>query len=110
MVADHRKLVLDQQASFAEDFLNRNEQVWSQQGHSLSAKLEDLDTADVTQERADRLKRHAEVMSLVAEKAKERAGEAMRVHKVFVPVLKEKAAKHKKLGSQAVPDEADAPA
>lgn len=99
--------VLDQQAHFAEDFLNRNDQVWSHAEHSLSAKAKDLDTADFTQERADRLKRHAKVMTLLAQKAKERAEEAMRVHKLFGQVLKELAEKHKKLGSSAPPGGTD---
>jgi hypothetical protein len=102
--------VLDQQASFAQDFLNRNDQVWSHPEHSLTAKVEDLDTADFTTERAERLKRHAEVMSLLAEKAKERADEAIRVHTVFGQVLKEQAAKHKKLASPGTAGRVDTPA
>jgi hypothetical protein len=89
--------VLDQQAHFAEDFLNRDEQVWSHAEYSLTAKTENLDTAEFTRERANRLKQHAEQMSLLAQKAKERADEASRVHALFTKVLKEQAARHKKL-------------
>jgi hypothetical protein len=95
--------VLGQQAGFAEDFLNRNEQVWSQAGHSLSAKAEDLDSADFTPERAERLERHAAQLSLLAEKAKERADEAGHVHTLFVRVLREKAGRLKNLGSPVPP-------
>jgi hypothetical protein len=102
--------VIDQQASFAQDFLNRDDQVWSHPEHSLTARVNDLELADFTKERADRLKRHAEVMSLLAEKAKERADEVTRVHKVFGQVLKERAAKHKKPASPATAGGADVPA
>jgi hypothetical protein len=102
--------VLDQQASFAEDFLNRDQQVWSHAEHSLSAKAENLDTADFTQERADRLKKHAGQMNLLAQKARERADEATGVRALFVKVLKEEAAKLKKLGRTAYPDGSDASA
>jgi hypothetical protein len=93
--------VLDQQAHFAEDFLNRNDQVWSHPDHSLSAKVEDLGTADFSQERADRLGRHAERMHLLAEKAKERAEEATRVRALFVRVLQEQAGKRRRVGGRA---------
>jgi hypothetical protein len=83
--------VLDQQAHFAQDFLGRNSQVWSHPEHSLSAKVQDLDTADFTPDRADRLKRHAELMSLLSEKAKMRADEASHVHAGFTKVLKQQA-------------------
>ena len=62
---------------------------------------EGLDTAEFTRERADRLKRHAEQMNLLARKAKERAEEAAAVHQVFVEVIKKQAAKHRKLGVAA---------
>ena len=101
---------LDQQAHFAQDFLNRDEQVWSHPEHSLSAKARDLDTADFTGERADRLKRHAERMSLVAQRAKERAEEAARVHAVFTKVLRQQAAEHKEAGLTANSGGADATA
>lgn len=94
--------VLDQQARFAEDFLNRNEQVWSHPDHSLSTKAKNMDTTDFTKDRADRLKRHAEVMSSLAAKAKERAEETTRVHGLFVENLKGEAAKSKKIGSRGV--------
>jgi hypothetical protein len=90
--------VLEQQASFAQDFLNRDEHVWSRREHSLSGMAEGLDTAEFTRERADRLKRHADQMNLLARKAKERAEEAAAVHEVFEEVIKEQAAKQKKRG------------
>jgi hypothetical protein len=90
--------VLEQQASFAQDFLNRDEQVWSRREHSLSGRAEGLDTAEFTRERADRLKRHAEQMNLLAKKAKERAEEAASVHQVFEEVIRKQAAMQKKLG------------
>jgi hypothetical protein len=93
--------VLEQQSSFAQDFLNRDEQVWSRREHSLSGMAEGLDTADFTRERADRLKRHADQMNLLARKAKERAEEAAAVHQVFVEVIRKQAAKHRKLGVAA---------
>ncbi len=101
--------VLDQQADFAEDFLSRNDQVWSHPEHALSAKVEDLDAADFTPERANRLTRHAEVMSLLAEKAKERADETTRGHARFAQVLKQQAAQHQILGNPAAPRGTDAP-
>jgi hypothetical protein len=90
--------VLEQQASFAQDFLSRDEQVWSRREHSLSGMAEGLDTAEFTRERADRLKRHAAQMNLLARKAKERAEEAVSVHQVFVEVIRKQAAKQKKPG------------
>jgi hypothetical protein len=93
--------VLDQQAHFAQDFLNRNDQVWSHPDHSLSAKAEDLDTADFSQERADRLKRHAGRMHLLAEKARERAEEATRVQALFVQVHQGQAGKRRRVGGRA---------
>jgi hypothetical protein len=92
--------VLDQQAHLAEDFLNRNDQVWSHPNHSLSAKADDLDTADFSQERADRLKRLAERMHLLAERAKERAEEATRLQALFVQVLQEQAGKRRTVGGR----------
>jgi hypothetical protein len=59
---------------------------------------EGLDTAEFTRERADRLKRHAEQMNLLARKAKERAEEAATVHQLFTEVLRKQAPKHKKPG------------
>jgi hypothetical protein len=93
--------VLDQQDHFAQDFLNRNDQVWSHPDHSLSAKAEDLDTADFSRERADRLGRHAGRMHLLAERAKERAEEATRVQALFVRVLQEQAGKRRRIGGRA---------
>jgi hypothetical protein len=100
--------VLDQQAHFAEDFLNRNDQVWSHPDHSLSAKTQDLDAADFTRERAERLKRHADQMNRLAQKARERADEATRIHAWFEKVLEQQAARHKKLGLTATPGGPDA--
>jgi hypothetical protein len=102
--------VLDQQGSFAQDFLSRNDKVWSHPEHSLRAKLNALEPADFTTERAGRLKRHAQVMSLLAEKAQERADEAVSVHKVFVRLLKEETARHKQLASPATAGGAEVPA
>jgi hypothetical protein len=93
--------VLDQQAHFAEDFLNRNEQVWTHSSHSLSAQAAELHTADFTPERAERLKKHAEQMNLLAQKAKDRAEETTCIHALFEQVLQQQTAKHKKLGSTA---------
>jgi hypothetical protein len=98
--------VLDQQASFIKDFCARNDQVWSQEEHSLSAKVEDLTGDQFTQERATRLKQHADQLTLLAQKAKERADEALRVHKLFVQVLQQQAGKLKKLGRSAPVDDA----
>src|SRR5262249_4707130 len=95
--------VLDQQASFAQDFLNRDEQVWSRREHSLSGRAEGLDTAEFTPGRADRLKRHAEQMDLLARKGKERAEEAVAVHQGFEEVIRKQAAKQKKLGLAGSP-------
>jgi hypothetical protein len=102
--------VLDQQAHFAQDFLNRDEQVWSHPEHCLSAKARGLDTADFTRERADRLKRHAGQMNLLALRAKERAEEATRVHAAFTKVLTQQAARHEKPGLTANPGGAEATA
>jgi hypothetical protein len=102
--------VLDQQAHFVQDFLNRDEQVWSHPEHCLSAKARGLDTADFTRERADRLKRHAGQMNLLAQKAKERAEEATRAHAAFMKVIARQAARHKKPGPTAYPGGADATA
>ena len=102
--------VLDQQVHFVEDFLSRNEEVWSRQEHSLSGKADDLDTADFTQERADRLKKHAEQMNLLAQKAKERSEEAADVHALFANLLKQEAAKRKKLGLTGTPEQTAVPA
>jgi hypothetical protein len=101
--------VLDQQASCAREFSDRNDRVWSDPAHSLSAKLEDLDPAGFTQERADRLKRHAEDLAALAEKAQKRAEEARQIHELFLRALKERAAKHKAVGSSAAPDGKDGP-
>jgi hypothetical protein len=102
--------VLDQQAPFVQDFLNRDEQVWSHPDHALSAKTQDLDTADFTRERAERLKQHAKQMNLLAQKAKERADEATHIHALFEKVLTQRAARHKKLGLTAIPGGPDATA
>jgi hypothetical protein len=91
--------VLDQQDHFVRDFLSRNEEVWTHAQHSLSAKLGDFDTEDFTQERANRLQQHADKMALLAEKVKERADEAMEIHKLFVEVLKEQADGQKRLAA-----------
>jgi hypothetical protein len=99
--------VLDQQASFIKDFLSRNDQVWSHEEHFLSAKVEDLTGDQFTQERANRLKQHADQMNLLAQKAKERADEALGVHKLFVQVLRQQAGKVKKLGSSVSVDDAE---
>jgi hypothetical protein len=101
---------LDQQAHFAQDFLDRDGQVWSRPEHSLAAKARELDTADFTRERAERLRRHAKQMNLLARKAKERADEAAGVRALFARVLKEQAAGHKKAGLTATPGAASAPA
>jgi hypothetical protein len=100
--------VLDQQAHFVQDFLNRDEQVWSHPEHCLYAKARSLDAADFTRERADRLKQHADRMNLLARKAKERADEATHIHAFFEKVLKQQAARHKKLGLTAIPGGPDA--
>ncbi len=57
--------MLDQQDHFIRDFLDRNDKVWADPQHSLSAKVAELDTADFNPERADRLKRHAEALSVL---------------------------------------------
>jgi hypothetical protein len=101
--------VLDQQAHFVQDFLDRDGQVWSHPDHCLSAKARELDTADFTRERAERLRRHAGQMNLLARKAKERADEAAGVHALFAKVLKQQAAGHKKAGLTATPGKASAP-
>jgi hypothetical protein len=101
---------LDQQAHFAQNFLDRDGQVWSRPEHSLSAKARELDTADFTHERAERLKRHAEQMNRLARMAKERSEEATGVHVLFARVLKQQAARHKKAGLTATPGAASAPA
>jgi hypothetical protein len=93
--------VLDQQDHFVLDFLDRNDKVWSAPQHSLSAKVVELDTADFNLERADRLKRHAEALSLLARKAQERADEALAIHQRFLQVLKERIAHPKRLGLSA---------
>lgn len=100
--------VVDQQAHFAEDFLNRNDHVWSHPEHGLTAKLENLETADFTQERGKRLKGHVKVMSDLATKAKERADEATHAHAIFVQALKEHAARFSKLGAKTLHDNAAA--
>ncbi len=43
------------------------------------------------------MKQHAEKMMLLAEKAKERADEAMNLHKGFMRAIKEQAEKNKQL-------------
>lgn len=106
----HFDAVLDQQGHFADDFLNRDEQVWSHPEHSLSFMTEELDTADFTQERADRLTRHAGQLNLLAQKATERADEATRVHALFTKVLKQQTAQHKRLGVTATAGGASDPA
>jgi hypothetical protein len=98
--------VLDQQANFIKDFCARNDQVWTHQEHSLSAKVENLNGDQFTQERANRLKQHADQLGLLAQKAKERADEALGVHKLFVQVLQQQAGKVKKLGRSATVDDA----
>ncbi len=90
--------VLDQQASFARDFLNRNDQVWSHTDHSLSAKALMLNTTDYTPERVERLKAHAEQMKLLAQKATERAEEASAIHTRFTEALKGRDGKKRKVG------------
>jgi hypothetical protein len=92
---------LDQQAHVAEDFLNRNDRVWAHPESSLSARAAGLDTAGFTRERAHRLQQHADQMNLLAHKAKERAEEAVRVHELFVQVLEQQTAAHKRLGLPA---------
>ena len=82
--------VLNQQDSFVLDFLNRNDQVWAHEQHSLSARTREMDTADFTIERADRLKHHAESMVLLARKAQERADEATKVHQAFLEIIKKR--------------------
>jgi hypothetical protein len=90
--------LLDQQDHFARDFLNRNSEVWSHAEHSLSAKAHFVGTEEITKERADRLREHAERLTLLAEKAKERADEAMQLHKRFMDVLEARDANLKKVG------------
>jgi hypothetical protein len=102
--------VLDQQADFARDFLSRDAQVWSHPGHSLSAKAGDLDPADVTPERRDLLKEHARLLTLLAERAKERADEATRTHDYLTQVLEQQDARCQKLGGPATASRAESPA
>jgi hypothetical protein len=89
--------LLDQQRDFARDFLERNSAVWTHAEHSLSTRAGEMLQEDMTEERLARLKQHAAQMSLLAKKAQERADEAMKVHKSFVRVLKERAGKQKKI-------------
>jgi hypothetical protein len=77
------------------------DEVWSDPQHSLSAKVAELDTADFNPERADRLKRHAEALSVLARKAQERADEALMIHQRFLQILKERTAHQKRLGLSA---------
>jgi hypothetical protein len=93
--------VLDQQNYFIRDFLDRNEKVWSDPQHSLSAKVAELGTADFNPERADRLKRHAGALSVLARKAQERADEALAVHHRFLQILEERTAHPKRLALSA---------
>jgi hypothetical protein len=89
--------LLDQQRDFARDFLERNSAVWTHAEHSLSTRAGDLLQEDLTEERLARLKQHAEQMSLLANKAQERADEARKVHRWMVRVLKERAKKEKEI-------------
>ena len=77
--------------------MSRSSASRSRREHSLSGRAEGLDTAEFTRDRADRLKRHAEQMNLLARKAKERAEEAASLHQIFVEVIRKQAAKQKKL-------------
>jgi hypothetical protein len=99
--------VLNQQELFAKDFLSRNLDVWSDPKHSLSAKADELENSHISQERVERLKRHGELMDELSRRAKERANEAMGVHRLFQQVLKERTEKENKLSVAATPGSRD---
>jgi hypothetical protein len=96
--------VLEQQASFAWDFLNRNDHVWSDPEHGLWGKALILSTTDYTPERVERVKAHAEQMKLLAQKAAERAEEADAIHKRFVEAHKGREGKQRKVGRPVPPE------
>jgi hypothetical protein len=96
---------LDQQGSFARDFLSRDEQVWAHSEHSLSARVGRMNTSDFTAERMERLRRYAAQMNLVAIKARERADEMKAVRDFFERSIREQETKARTLALPAPPEE-----
>ena len=90
--------MLEQQADFARDFLARDEQVWSNAVHSLSAKMADLGRRTSPRSAADSLKKHADTMSTLARKAQQRGEEALVLHRHFLNVIKEREGGLKRVG------------
>jgi hypothetical protein len=91
--------VVRQQEQAARGFVERAVNVWEKPEHSLLAKAADLATDEYTEERADRLRAHAELMDRLAQEARERADEARQVYERFAEVL----------ASRQEPDSGDEP-
>lgn len=79
--------VLRQQERAAKDFVNRAVNVWEKPDHSLLTKAAVMAIDDYTEERAARLRAHAELMDQLAQEARERAEEARQVYEQFVTIL-----------------------
>jgi hypothetical protein len=79
--------VLRQQERAAKDFVNRAVNVWEKPGSSLESKAVELTTDEYTEERAAKLKAHAELLDRLAQEARERADEARQVYERFAEVL-----------------------
>jgi hypothetical protein len=79
--------VLRQQGRVARDSVTRAERVWTQPGSSVQGMAVDLPTDEVTEERAQRLKAHTELLDRLAQEARARADEARQVYERFVQVL-----------------------
>ena len=82
--------VVRQQEQAAKNFVNRTVHVWERPEHSLLAKAADLATDEYTEERAGKLKAHAELMDQLAQEARERADEARHVYEQFTAILSQR--------------------
>jgi hypothetical protein len=79
--------VIRQQERVAKDFVNRTVNVWEKPGSSLEGMAVVMAADDYTEERAEMLKSHAELLDRLAQEARERAEEARQVYERFVEIL-----------------------
>lgn len=79
--------VIKQQTRSADDFLNRSTQVWDQTEHGLLAKVYDCACDDLTPERVEQLKDHAQKLRRLAEEAQKRAAEAEKAYQEALSLL-----------------------
>jgi hypothetical protein len=86
--------------------VERAVQVWEQPGSSLQGLAGDLATDQYTEERATKLRAHADLLDRLAQEARERAEEARHVYERFAAIL---AGRQQPPGDDVAPEEEAVP-